>query len=54
MFSYFFAEQAAEKYGRDKLKIYTADFVNLYYSMTTNKPKTYMKMVCLLPDEKVR
>lgn len=49
-----FAEEAAEKYGRDNLKIYTSEFVNLYFSMCETKQKTYMKLVCLLPEEKVR
>ena len=49
--------QAVLKYGEDKIKVYTSTFTNLWYGpwkMEPNdKPKTAMKLVCLLPDEKV-
>lgn len=51
-------EQATAKHGADKIKTYTSTFVNLWYgpwrSMEPkDKPKTAMKLVCLLPEEKV-
>lgn len=33
--------------------VYSTTFTNMYHSMTTHKTKTHMKLVCLLPDEKV-
>ena len=45
--------QAVEKYGADKIKIYQSKFVNMYYAVSDTKPKTGMKLVCLLPEEKV-
>ncbi|KAI8916319.1 hypothetical protein EDD86DRAFT_198270, partial [Gorgonomyces haynaldii] len=46
-------EQAIAKYGKDKIKIYQSKFVNMYYGMTSHKPSTHHKLVCLLPEEKV-
>jgi glutathione reductase (NADPH) len=45
--------EAVKKYGREQLKIYTSSFVPLYHAMTQRKVKTHMKMICLLPEEKV-
>ena len=42
-----------QKYGKDNIKIYKAVFTSLYYAVTEHKPKTSMKLVCLLPEEKV-
>ena len=48
---------ARAQYGDDKIKVYTSTFVNLWYGtyklQPDEKPKTAMKLVCLLPDEKV-
>ena len=49
----FLLAQAVEKYGTDKIKIYQSKFVNMYYAVSDTKPKTGMKLVCLLPEEKV-
>ncbi|KAK3753000.1 hypothetical protein QZH41_016300 [Actinostola sp. cb2023] len=46
-------EYAIQKFGKEKIKIYTSEFVNLYYSMCEKQHKTYMKLICLLPDEKI-
>ncbi len=43
---------ARERYG-DGVKIYTAEFVPLYNSITDHKPKTRMKLVTAGEDEKV-
>jgi glutathione reductase (NADPH) len=50
--------EAIAKYGKDNLKIYTSDFVNLYYGNffegnAGNKPITKYKLICLGPEEKV-
>ena len=49
--------QAQLKFGEDKIKVYTSTFTNLWYGPwkiePNDKPKTAMKLVCLLPDEKV-
>lgn len=53
MYSYEIVEAAAKEYGRDKLKIYTSSFVPLYHAVTTRKIKSHMKLICVLPNEKV-
>ena len=49
--------QAIDKFGKDKVKVYTSGFTNLYYGpwrvAPEDKPKTSMKMVVTLPEEKV-
>lgn len=52
------SEQAAiKKFGADKIKTYKSTFTNLWYGPwkmePDDKPKTVMKLVCLLPTEKV-
>lgn len=44
---------AIEKYGNENVKVYQAQFVNMYYAPLDQKPKSTMKMVVLLPQEKV-
>lgn len=50
---YFVVEEAEQKYGVEKIKNYRSTFVPMYYAMTENKVKCSMKLVCLLPEEKV-
>jgi len=49
--------QAKEKFGAENIKSYTTTFTNLYYGVfdipADEKPKTVMKVVTLLPTEKV-
>ena len=49
--------QAIEKYGKNNIKTYTSTFTNLWYGPwamePADKPKTAMKVVTLLPSEKV-
>lgn len=49
--------KAIETYGVDNVKVYTSTFTNLYYGTfqtdPDSKPKTAMKLVTLLPTEKV-
>lgn len=50
--------EAVARYGREALKIYTSDFVNLFYGTffegnAGNKPVTKYKIICLGPEEQV-
>jgi glutathione reductase (NADPH) len=49
--------EAKTKYGDDKIKCYSSTFVNLWYGPWSlepdQKPKTVMKLVTLLPQEKI-
>eukprot|EP01135_Chromosphaera_perkinsii_P003631 Nk52_evm10s250 gene=Nk52_evmTU10s250 len=48
------SEQAAiEKYGADKVRVYNSTFTPMYHAVTERKSKTIMKLVCVLPEEKV-
>ena len=49
----FTEQEAREKYGDDKIKIYQTSFVPMYHAMTQRKQKTKMKLVCAGPEEKV-
>ncbi len=44
--------QAREKYS-DAVKVYTSDFVPLYYGVLDEKVRAHMKLVCVGEDEKV-
>ena len=50
-------EDAKAKYGAENIKVYTSTFTNLWYGTydlePDDKPKTAMKLVTLLPTEKV-
>lgn len=46
-------EEAEAKYGKDKIKVYRSSFTNMYHAMTKRKTGTLMKLVCLLPEEKI-
>ena len=48
------SEEAEKKYGKEKIKAYKASFSNMYHALTHRKTSTMMKLVCLLPEEKVR
>ena len=49
--------EAQKKYGSENIKVYTSTFTNLWYGTwdlePEQKPKTAMKLVTLLPQEKV-
>jgi len=47
------AAEAEKEFGQTSLKTYTSTFVPLYHAVTQKKVKTHMKMICLLPTEKV-
>lgn len=44
--------EAREQYG-DEVKVYTTRFTNMRFGVTSRKPKTAMKLVCVGPTEKV-
>ena len=46
-------DEAVKEYGREALKIYRSRFTNMYHAMTEHKGPTFMKMITVLPDEKV-
>src|SRR5687768_12358580 len=46
-------EDAVKQFGRERLKIYSTKFTNMYHALTTRKTMTAMKLVTLLPDEKI-
>lgn len=43
---------ARARYG-DQVKTYVTRFTGLYYGITSRKPRTAMKLITLLPDERV-
>lgn len=45
--------QAEKEYGKDKLKIYHSSFTPMYHAITTRKTKCSMKLITVLPEEKV-
>jgi glutathione reductase (NADPH) len=50
-------DQAVAKHGKGNIKVYTNSFTNLYYGTwdmeVEEKPKTAMKLVTMLPDERI-
>lgn len=46
-------EQAVDKFGKLQIKTYEARFTAMHSSITANRQKTYMKLVCCGPEEKV-
>ena len=45
--------EAKEKYGEDKLKIYNSKFTNMYHSMTERKTSSVYKLICVGEKEKI-
>jgi glutathione reductase (NADPH) len=45
-------EAARERYGSD-VRVYRTSFVGLFNALTTDKPRTFMKLVCAGKDERV-
>ena len=56
MFTCYFlcTEEAVAKYGKDQIKLYTSSFTPMYHAVTERKSPCKMKMIVLLPTEKVR
>jgi glutathione reductase (NADPH) len=47
------SEEAARARFGDAVKVYTRRFTSLYHAVTERKPKTTVKVVTILPEEKV-
>lgn len=46
-------EEAEREYGKKNIKVYRSTFTPMYFAITEWKEKCHMKLVCLLPEEKV-
>lgn len=46
-------EEAKETYGEEDIKVYTSIFTSMHSSITANRQKTYMKLVCQGENEKI-
>lgn len=46
-------EEAIRAHGKAAIKVYRTRFTNMYHAMTARKEPTFMKLVCLLPTERV-
>lgn len=47
------SEEAIEKHGNENVKVYTANFLPMYYEMVTHRIRMKMKLVTVGPTEKV-
>ena len=45
--------QAIEKYSISKVKVYKSRFINMFYALSEDKQFSQMKLVTILPDEKI-
>ena len=48
------AAEAVAKYGKDNIKVYLDDGRSTYYAITTRKEYSHIKLITVLPEEKVR
>nr|ADU86893.1 glutathione reductase [Dugesia japonica] len=46
-------QEAISNYGNDKVKVYRTSFKPLFFAVTERVQKCQMKLVCLLPEEKI-
>jgi len=46
-------EAAREQYAGEPIRVYTADFVSMFYALTESKPRTAMKLVTVGADERI-
>jgi glutathione reductase (NADPH) len=46
-------QQAREQYPNEPMRVYSADFVPMFYALTEAKPRTAMKLVTVGADERV-
>jgi glutathione reductase (NADPH) len=48
------SEQAArERFPDETVRVYQADFVSMFYALTPDKPRTWMKLVAVGADERI-
>jgi glutathione reductase (NADPH) len=45
--------EAINQYEKSNVKVYKSTFTNMYHALTTRKTKTYIKLICVGPTEKV-
>ena len=50
----YFLGEAETKFGAEKVKVYQTAFTPMYHAVTARKTKCRMKLICQLPEEKVR
>ena len=50
----FLAAEAVTKYGKENIKVYLDDGRSTYYAITTRKEYSHIKLITVLPEEKVR
>lgn len=46
-------EEADSEYGKDNIKVYKSVFTSMHSSISENRQKSYMKLICAGEDEKV-
>ena len=47
------AAEAVTKYGKENIKVYLDDGRSTYYAITTRKEYSHIKLITVLPEEKV-
>ncbi|XP_065840417.1 glutathione reductase, mitochondrial-like [Oscarella lobularis] len=45
--------EAKAKYGAENVRVYEAGLASMYFAVTERKQRSVVKMICLLPNEKV-
>ena len=45
--------EAVAKYGKENIKVYLDDGRSTYYAITTRKEYSHIKLITVLPEEKV-
>lgn len=45
--------EAAKKYGQENIRVYKTRFINMYYAPLDKKKPTNIKMITLLPEERI-
>jgi glutathione reductase (NADPH) len=46
-------DEARRRYPGEAIRVYTSEFVSMFYALTETKPQTAMKLVCVGTDERV-
>ena len=50
----FLTVEAVAKYGKENIKVYLDDGRSMYYAITTRNVYSHIKLITVLPEEKVR
>ena len=50
----FLKAEAKAKYGAENVRVYEAGLASMYFAVTERKQRSVVKMICLLPNEKVQ